>query len=135
MNVNPLRFKTKLDKAMADTCQQQSLFEWEDGLHKPSEVPSNPYFYDSTHLSNISLLYPVTIWLRLLHLSYFLSSSSSMLSAPVLTFESPNAGSIHIVMHLQPKGCRETWNHWYLPKNGCQVAGWVNKLYAFLVHK
>lgn len=54
-------FKTKPDKAIADPWQQQSLFEWEDGLHKPSEVPSNPCFYDSAHLSNISLLHTLTI--------------------------------------------------------------------------
>lgn len=56
-------FKTKIDKAIADPWQQQFLFEWEDGLHKPLEVSSYPCFYDSAHLSNISLLHTLTICL------------------------------------------------------------------------
>lgn len=58
-----------------------------------------------------------------------------MSSAPDLTFESLNPGSICIELHLQPNKGRETLNHWCLPKKPGQLAGWQNEKHTLLVHQ
>lgn len=89
------------------------LFEGEDGLHKPSQVPSDPYFYDFTHFSNISLSPLLRNCNSLVILDFTFLDIPSILQAVCHQLQS---GPIYIMVHLQPKGRTETLNHSYLPK-------------------
>ena len=124
---------------MADPCQQQSLFVWEDGLRKPSEVPSNPYFYDSTHLSNISLLYPVTMWLSWISSSLIspLFLKQYVISSSLDIWQSERWFNLYCDASVVKRMQRDIESLVSAKKwaTGCQVAGWLNKLYALLVHK
>lgn len=126
-------FKTKTEKAIAGPWQQQSLFEWEVGLHKPSEVPSNPCFYDSAHLSNISLLHTIC-----------LSKISSSLISPLFLrqyvisprldiWESEPWLNLYWDASAAKQMQRNTKSLVPAKKPG-QLAGWQNEIHTPLVH-